>query len=221
MRSPTKGMASELHERPRTGSRPGPPGLASPGLASTSRSGPPEAKEAGLEVDEKLITTGVKAVEISKLPNGAYSYDASPTPRHPRLESIDRVKGSLGRIQVCNVARIRGGSEVPVEELEWGLGQFFEHHKFLDAARNKPIPHEAYYANAAYFYLFGHYYAAHAIELLPTDRRLKWARQLREPVMKTQQADGSMWDFWIAGSTKAYGTAFGVMTLARTLEPDP
>ena len=88
-------------------------------------------------------------------------------------------------------------------------------------ARNKPIPHEAYYANAAYFYLFGHYYAAHSIELLPAERRGKWARQLREPVMKTQQADGSMWDFWIAGTTKASGTAFGVMTLARTLEPDP
>ncbi len=180
-----------------------------------------EAKEAGLEVEESLIETGVKAVEICKLPNGAYSYDVTPTPRHLRLESINQVKGSLGRIQVCNVARIRGGREVPVEELEWGLEQFFEHHKFLDVARNKPIPHEAYYANAAYFYLFGHYYAAHAIESLPVQKRPDWQVKLREPVMKTQQSDGAMWDFWIAGTTKAYGTAFGVMTLGRTLEADP
>ncbi len=179
------------------------------------------AKDAGLEVDEKLIQTAVRAVEVCKLPNGAYAYTVSPTPPHLRLESIDQVKGSLGRIQVCNVARLCGGSEVPADEIEWGLGQFFEHHKFLDVARNKPIPHEAFYANAAYFYLFGHYYAAHAIESLPEERRGKWARQLREPILKTQQADGSMWDFWIAGTTKAYGTAFGVMSLGRTLETEP
>ena len=27
-----------------------------------------------------------------------------------------------------------------------------------------------------------------------------------------------MWDFWIASSTKPYGTAFGVMGLENTLE---
>lgn len=180
-----------------------------------------DAKAAGLDIDEKVFEAGVKAVETSKLPNGAYDYSVNALPPHIRMESINQVKGSLGRIQVCNVARIRGGREVPADEVEWGLEQFFRHHKFLETVRNKPIPHEGYYANAAYFYLFGHYYAAHAIEQLPEERRGKWARKLREPVMRTQQADGSMWDFWIAGSTKAYGTAFGVMTLAKTLDPSP
>ena len=167
-----------------------------------------EAKEAGLAVDEKVFKAAVKAVEICRLPNGAISYDVSPTPRHFYLESIDQVKGSLGRIQVANFALSRAGVQVEEKTRTTGLDLFFEHHKFLDVARNKPIPHEAYYQNAAYFYLFGHHYAACVIETLPKAERLDYSRRLWREILKTQQKDGAMWDFWIANSTKPYGTAF-------------
>lgn len=176
-----------------------------------------EAKDVGLEVDEKVLQAAVRAVERSRLPNGAYDYDVNAVPRHFRLESINQVKGSLGRIQVGNVAIRKAGGALPDGAIEEGLDLFFRHHKFLDVARNKPIPHEAYYANAAYFYLFGHYYAGEALEQTTDPRRPEWAARLRHEVLKCQQQDGSMWDFWIASDTKAYGTAFGVMTLAKTL----
>ncbi len=176
-----------------------------------------EAKEAGLEVREKVLHTAVRAIERCRQPNGAYLYSVDALPRHLRMESINQVKGSLGRIQVCNLALLRAGVEVSAEDMEKGVEQFFEHHKFLDVARNKPIPHEAYYANAAYFYMFGHYYAASTIGTLPEGVRAHWAKRLRNELIKTQQDDGAMWDFWIANTTKAYGTAFGVMALAQTL----
>ena len=178
-----------------------------------------DAKDAGLEVDDKMLAAAVKAVQKSRLPNGAYDYDVQAVPRHFRMESINQVKGSLGRIQVGNVALIRGGGELPEGAVEEGLEQFFKHHKFLDAARNKPIPHEAYYANAAYFYMFGHYYASEALGETDDARREEWAGKLRREVLKCQQKDGAMWDFWIGDATKPYGTAFGVMTLSRTLSP--
>ncbi len=176
-----------------------------------------EAKEAGLKVDDKIFRAAVKAVEICRLPNGAVSYDVSPTPRHFYLESIDQVKGSLGRIQVANFALSRAGATVDDKTKTTGLDLFFEHHRFLDVARNKPIPHEAYYQNAAYFYLFGHHYAACVIESLPKEQRAEYTPRLWREIIKTQQKDGAMWDFWIANSTKPYGTAFGVMALGRTL----
>ena len=103
-----------------------------------------------------------------------------------------------------------------MEQLVWGLEQFVQHHKFLDVARNKPIPHEAYYANAAYFYLFAHYYAAQVLRTLPENRRGAFAPFVQAGILKTQQKDGAMWDFWIANNTKPYGTAFGVMGLDHT-----
>ena len=179
-----------------------------------------EAKEAGLDVDEKMFQAGVKAVEHSRLPNGAYDYEVRAITRHMRMESINQVKGSLGRIQVCNLALYRAGSEsVGVADLRWGLEQFVKHHKFLDVARNKPIPHEAYYANAAYFYLFAHYYASQVLDALSPEERAAFAPHVQAGILKTQQSDGAMWDFWIAANTKPYGTAFGTMGLEHTIRP--
>ena len=165
-----------------------------------------------------MYETAIKAVERARLPNGAYDYEVHAVPRHMRMESINQVKGSLGRIQVCNLALFRAGRSVTTEDLIWGLEQFVKHHKFLAVARNKPIPHEAYYANAAYFYLFAHYYASQVLEVLPADERAKFAPHIQAGILDAKQKDGSMWDFWIASNTKPYGTAFGTMGLENTLK---
>ena len=178
-----------------------------------------EAKEAGLEVDEKRYEAAVRGLERSRLPNGAFNYSVEAVPRHMRLESINQVKGSLGRIQVCNLALRRAGREVSDDLLRWGLEQFVKHHKFLHVARNKPIPHEAYYANAAYFYLFAHYYAAQVLEELGDEDRARFAPHIQAGILDSRQKDGSMWDFWIASNTQAYGTAFGTMGLGTSLGP--
>jgi len=178
-----------------------------------------DAKEAGLAVPGKVLDAAVRTVERCRLPNGAYSYSANAFPRHLRMESINQVKGSLGRIQVCNHALFRAGSPLPDNAMEQGIEQFFRHHMFLDLARNKPIPHEGYYAVAAYFYMFGHYYASHVIESLTESESVKeWKTKLRYALLKCTQEDGSQWDFWVASSTKPYGTAFAIMALGRTLD---
>jgi hypothetical protein len=177
-----------------------------------------EAKTAGLEVDEKMYAAAVRALEYTHLPNGAFDYDLRAVPRHLRLESINQIQGSLGRIQIGHLALRRAGKDITDEDLIWGLEQFVKHHKFLVVARNKPIPHEAYYANAAYFYLFAHYYASQVLELLPVEQRAKFAPHIQAGILEAHQEDGAMWDFWIAKNTKPYGTSFGVMGLNYTLE---
>jgi len=173
-----------------------------------------EARSAGLEVDQKMYVAAVKAVQRARLPNGAYSYDVSAVPRHMRLESINQVKGSLGRIQVCNLALYRAGVTIKRADLITGLEEFAKHHKFLDVARSKPIPHESYYANAAYFYLFAHYYAGQVLDLLPRKQQARFAPFVQAGILDARQKDGSIWDFWIANNTKPYGTAFGLLGLA-------
>ena len=175
-----------------------------------------DAREAGFAVDAKMLGTAVKAVKHARLPSGAYTYsiEAITSPGHS--EWIDNVKGSLGRIQVGNLALRRAGEPISDEDLTKGLAVFFKEHRFLDCARMRPIPHEAYYLNAGYFYFFGHYYAAQVIEQLPAGQRAAWFAKLQPEIVKTQESDGSMWDYYMNAYHRPYGTAFGMMALVRT-----
>jgi hypothetical protein len=149
-----------------------------------------------------------------RLPNGAVSYDLTPIPRVRGGEHINNVKGSLGRIQASNWAlRMAGDASITDAVIRTGLEQFFEHHRFLAIARMRPIPHEAYYQNAGYFFYFGHYYAALAIELLPAAEREPFRVKLREKIVETQRADGTYCDFLGSSYMVTASTAFATLAL--------
>lgn len=175
------------------------------------------AKGMGWKVDPELTARAVRYVDRCRLPDGGVMYDLRPLPRRPG-ESIDNVKGSLGRIQVANWALRRAGvGSVTDERLREGLESFFEHHRFLDVARMRPIPHEAYYANAAYFYMFAHCYAAQAINELPEPERAGWHRRLRAHLAKIQWDDGSSLDFPNMSCMQTAGTAFSILAFQAGL----
>jgi hypothetical protein len=176
-----------------------------------------QAKDLGFELPEGMLELAVKGLTRARLANGAYAYSMDPIPTYA-LEWIDNVKGSLSRIQAGNYALLRAGSTaVSREDVLTGLDQFFEHHRFLDVARKKPVPHETYYYNSGYFYYFGHFYAARLLDRLDPAERARYATRLAREVVKTQEENGSMWDFSFNTYGRPYGTAFGVMTLVRTL----
>ncbi|MFH1749267.1 MAG: hypothetical protein ABIG44_19725 [Planctomycetota bacterium] len=177
-----------------------------------------DARHSGLEVDEGLLRRAVKAVRRCRLPNGAYTYSVRVIP-HPRtIGSINRINGSLSRIQVCNLALLMAGDDITEQRLKTGIGQFFHEHRFLDIATGKPIPHETYYQNSGYFYMFGHYYAARVIELLPPeDQATCWPR-LQYEVIKMQGSDGAIWDYDMHAYDKPYGTAYAIMVLQRSIQ---
>ena len=161
-------------------------------------------------------------LQRAHLPTGAYTYNASDgVQRIQAGESINNVKGSLGRIQVANWARAAVGDKtMTLDVMREGLELFFEHHKFLDIARMRPIPHEAYYANAGYFYLFAHFYAAQVIELLPREEREDFHARLRPHLAKIQEANGSTVDFLGTSYTRTAGTAMTVYALSIGLGSD-
>ena len=178
-----------------------------------------EAAKMGWPVDPKVTARAVDYVRKCRLPSGAYTYDLGPVP-WVGGESINEVKGSLGRIQVCNWARRRAGDRaVTDEEIRKGLTAFFEEHRFLDAARMKPVPHEAWYYNAAYFYFFGHYHAALAINELPAAEREAWHQKLRAELLKVQWPDGSSLDFPNLSCMQIAGTSFSLLALQAGLRP--
>ena len=177
-----------------------------------------DARQAGFEVDDKMFRLAVRAVEHCRLPTGAYTYAVPIIPLPGSSERINNIKGSLCRIQSCNLALLLAGRTIPVPRLREGLTDLFRHHRFIDIARSKPIPHESYYQNSGYFYLFGHYYAARLVNQLPAEMRAEFWPRLRYEVVKLQQEDGSMFDYDMHAYHKPYGTAYGLMTLAESLK---
>lgn len=176
------------------------------------------AKELGWPVDEKMLARAVEYVRSCALPNGAYEYDLRPIPRLTGGENINDVKGSLGRIQVCNWARYRAKDpRATLDRLREGLKQFFDNHQFLDVARMRPIPHEAYYQNAGYFYFFGHYHAAMVIECLPEAEREAWHARLRAELVKAQGTEGHFVDFIGSFYSYTYATGFAALALQAGL----
>jgi len=177
-----------------------------------------DARRAGFEVSEVMFDHAVRAVARCRLPSGAYLYSVPVIPIPGRQDNIHNIKGSLCRIPACNLALLAGEREVPEQRIRAGFVHLFRHHRFLDIARNKPIPHETFYQNSGYFYLFGHYYAARLLHAASaTDRAEFWPR-LRYEIVKLQQDDGAMYDYDMHAYHKPYGTAFGVMTLAESLK---
>jgi hypothetical protein len=79
----------------------------------------------------------------------------------------------------------------------------------------RPIPHESWYYISGYFYLYGHAYAAWALEKLPAPERARLAKLLVDAVLYCRDPDGSFWDYPLYSYHKPYGTAFALIALSR------
>jgi len=181
-----------------------------------------QARAVGGEYPASALAAARRAVARCRLPDGAMTYDVMALPAHDNVvDGINAVRGSLGRIAVCDLALLgaRGGTGEPrppdTATLVRGVDLFFRHHAYLDVARLRPTPHEAYHWNSGYFWCFGHFYVGELLPRLPPAERRDAAGKLAFEVMKAQERDGSVWDYWFADNTRAYGTAYAAMALGR------
>jgi len=173
-----------------------------------------EAKQAGLNVPQKMIDRAIHRMVEMRLPNGAYLYGVDS--RYVPRAAFNLPRGSVGRTQACNFSLLLWQNpKIGEKEIMAGFELFEKEHDFLQMGRQRPIPHDSWYATAPYYYYFGHYYAARLVEGLKGDARDKYAKVVADGVLKYQESDGSWWDFPMWDFHKPYGTAFAVMTLLR------
>ena len=176
-----------------------------------------EAKQAGIEPPKKLVTRAIAATKRQHLPDGSFLY-GEYLKMQPR-RGINRPGGSLGRTQCCNLAlRLWGDPKITDRVMIDWLDRLFARNGWLSIGRKRPRPHEAWFAVAGYFYYYGHYYAAHCIELLPVKEQGRLQDHLATTLMKLQEKDGSWWDFPLYDYHQQYGTALTVMALQRCLK---
>lgn len=173
-----------------------------------------EARDAGLDVSQRLVDLSLHRLEEMRLSDSAFLYG---TDYHyiPRLPA-NRTRGSIGRTQPANFAIwLWDKPKVPPERIRAGLDAFFADHIYLDMGRKRPWPHESWYQTSGYYYYFDHYYAARLIHVLPPDQQATCLKKLVSVVLPHQEPDGSWWDYAMWDYHKPYGTSFAIMTLLR------
>ncbi len=179
-----------------------------------------EAREIeGVSLPQPVIDRAIAAINRQRKSDHSYLYGEYLNARP--LYGINRPAGSLGRTQACNFALRLWGDETITDAIvsDW-LKRLEDRNGWLDIGRKRPVPHEAWFAVAGYFFYYGHYYAARGISLLPAEERPASRKQVAEIVLDLQEKDGSWWDFPFYSYHQPYGTSFAVMTLARCREND-
>jgi squalene cyclase len=172
-----------------------------------------EAEAAGFEIDERMIRDGLRNITRLRLPTGVFIYGTGH--RFRPGANFNDPKGASARTQPCNFALWLYDHEIDDDDILLGLKHLREHHHFLDIAYGRPRPHEAWYQNSGYYYLYGHFYAAlNAVAADCDEGRafLQWQSNL---LADRQNPDGSWFDFPLYGYHKAYGTAFALLALEQ------
>ncbi len=175
-----------------------------------------EAKAIGIEPPKRIVDRAIAATKRQQKKDFSYLYGEYLNTRPMR--GINRPGGSLGRTQCCNLAlRTWGDDGVTDDVVKSWLVRLYVRNGWLDIGRKRPVPHEAWFQVAGYFYYYGHYYAALSLEQLPSTEQAPFQQMLARLMLDRQEKNGSWWDYPLYDYHDAYGTAFALMTLQRCL----
>lgn len=171
-----------------------------------------EARRSGFAFNPSIVHDALQCLERLRLPSGAYIYGTYA--QFNPAAGYNKVKGSLGRSQPCNLALLAYERNITQEQVVEGLENLRREHHFIEIGKGRPYPHEAWYSTAGYYFMFGHYYGARLImEVDDSAQREKYRQWMLDTMVRLQDPDGSWFDFPLYGYHKAYGTAFGVLAL--------
>ena len=146
----------------------------------------------GVKLDDKLVKHAIAGINYQREPDFSYTYSFNHRMR-PRLD-INRPAGSLGRSQACNAAlRVYGEKAVTDQVLTTWADRFLAREGFLSNGRKRPVPHEAPFKIAGYFYYYGIYYFTESVKLLPEQSHAAYAKRLAAILLERQEKDGSWW----------------------------
>jgi len=173
-----------------------------------------EARDAmGVKLDETIVKRSLASINYQRTPDFAYTYSFGHR-MHPRLD-INRPAGSLARSQACNAClRVFGEKVVTDQVLTMWADRFLAREGFLSNGRKRPVPHEAPFRIAGYFYYYGIYYFTESVRLMAKETHASYAKRIAAILIARQEKDGSWWDYPLYDYHQPYGTGYALMTLA-------
>ena len=166
-----------------------------------------------VNLDDKLVQKAITGINTQRTPDFSYTYSFTHR-MHPRLD-INRPAGSLARSQACNAAlRVYGEKAITDSVLTTWADRFLAREGFLSNGRKRPVPHEAPFKIAGYFYYYGIYYFTESVKLLPKATHAAYAKRLAAILLERQEKDGSWWDYPLYDYHQGYGTGYSLMALS-------
>jgi hypothetical protein len=197
-----------------------PPGRDTVGTPSPFMTGPAlqalfQAQRAGMKIDAAVVTRALDFLDKARTKDGAYQYAGEAgKSRRP-----DAIPGATGRMLCAEATLLLAGRGSP-ERLKAALDAFEEHWKWLDQRRQMEGTHVAPYGVAPYYFMFAHFHAAQAIELLPEADRPAYRSRLHGLLWSVRMEDGS-WTDRVFKRTANYGTATALMAITMPSWPAP
>ncbi|HLQ37870.1 MAG TPA: hypothetical protein VK348_08720 [Planctomycetota bacterium] len=174
------------------------------------------AQARGYAVPDQVLDQALQALERARSESGGYAYGAPAESQNEvpadKLKFMDQVPSSAARATACEATLMLAGRGDP-ERLHRAVLRFFEHWDALAVRKSQPKTHEPPYGIAPYYFLYGHLYAAQAIELL-ADAKEKDALRLkmRAYLARSRDPDGS-WNDRQFDRSAGYGTALAILCL--------
>ena len=168
-----------------------------------------QAKAQGFDLEDGMITRALAALDQARAATGAFVYSGALATGggSPRTA----MPGAAARAAICELCLYLAGRS-DQQRLRVAVDAFFQHWDALLARKSKQGTHEGPYAIAPYYFLYGHTYAALAIEYLDERDRPALRRKLQETLWKTREADGS-WNDRIFPRSASYSTAMALLSL--------
>jgi hypothetical protein len=177
-----------------------------------------EARSIGVEPPPDLVKRALDSMNRQRKSDNSYLYGEYM--RYQPMRPINRPAGSLGRSQACNLAlRVWGDKTITDTVLTNWLEKLVVRNGWLSIGRKRPVPHESWFQVAAYFFYYGHYYAALCTQQLPASQARPFQDSLAGILLPLQEKDGSWWDFPFYDYHQPYGTAYALMSLQRCRKP--
>jgi len=177
-----------------------------------------EAKAIGVAPPADLVKRAIDSLNRQRKNDNTYLYGEYL--KYQPMRPINRAGGSLGRSQACNLAlRVWGDKTITDGVLTNWLEKLVVRNEWLSFGRKRPVPHESWFQVAAYFFYYGHYYAALCTDQLPAEEARRFQGYLAAILVPLQEKDGSWWDFPFYNYHPPYGTAYALMSLQRCRAP--
>jgi hypothetical protein len=182
------------------------------------------ARARGHEVSATVVGEALDALERARAKPGGYSYGAPASTMadvgEDKLTMMDKTPSSAARAAACETTLRLAGRGDPVR-LEQAVERFFEHWDDLARRKSQTGTHIPPYGIAPYYFLYGHVYAAQAIEQIEdAPKRAALREKMRAVLAKSREEDGS-WNDRQFGRSGGYGTALALLTLYMPELPKP
>lgn len=192
--------------RRRGGSSPASPFMTAPTIQALLN-----AKAAGIEVDDKVLERAIASLEKARLETGAFQY--STRPDNQTGEGFEAVPGAIARMAACETTLLLCGRG-SAERVEGAIEAFFEHWQWLEKRRRQTGTHIPPYFIAPYYFYFGHYYVAQAIEVLPEEKQEGYRQRLIKTLWTVREKSGGFNDR-VFERSENYGTAMVLLSLRQ------